>query len=616
MASGQDEVNELQRRLAELTQRVFRLEQLAGVKIVPVTEQPAIKEVVPAKTAEPRPTAPPPPPPYKIVPPEIAAKVAEPDLESRIGSEWLNRVGIVALLTGVAYFLKLAFDNGWIGASGRVSMGMLAGIALVAWSSRLHSKGYKYFSYSLTAAGIGIMYLSLWAAFQVYHLLPGGVAFVAMILVTVATAMLALKQDTQILAAVAIAGGLSTPLLLSTGENRPLELFSYIAILDLFSIVLVVLRPWRRVLLGSFIGTTIWYFAWYADFYSNDQRSIAVTFATIFFLIFAGLPVFKRLHFDEKSAGWAASKTFVFVALFTPFAYFVELFAIYESHDRTTLAWIAIGLAAFYIVISRQLAAEQPAERGQQGIGSLNQWLHLAIAITFLTIAIPLKMHGHWITMGWFVESAALLWVGNRAQNNFLKNAAIAALALGVVRLLFVDEFYATRLIFNSRFATYLLAIAVLSGIALQLRKERGPADSMLALATVCINVLALLALGAEISGYYSRQYQELQSSSGYYTPGDKWHDLRIARDFTYSALGMLYGAALMAVGFWRKLPMLRWQALVLMAATIAKVFIYDLSNLSGALRVVSFIALGVLLMGISFVYQKDWLKLSAKESE
>jgi uncharacterized membrane protein len=75
----------------------------------------------------------------------------------------------------------------------------------------------------------------------------------------------------------------------------------------------------------------------------------------------------------------------------------------------------------------------------------------------------------------------------------------------------------------------------------------------------------------------------------------------------------MVYGAGLMAVGFWRNSHILRWQALVLMAATIAKVFIYDLSNLSGALRVVSFIGLGVLLMGISFVYQKDWLKLSAK---
>src|SRR5437879_5513361 len=315
MASEQDEVNELQRRLAELTQRVYRLEQLTGVgaKTAPGTEQPPIKTVVPAGPTEAQPTT---PPPYKIVPPEVvAAKTAAPDLESRIGSEWLNRIGVVALLTGVAYFLKLAFDTGWIGASGRVSIGMLAGIALVVWSSRLHSKGYKYFSYSLTAAGIGIMYLSLWAGFQVYHLLPSGVAFVAMILVTASAATLAFKQDAQILAAVAIAGGLSTPLLLSTGENRPLELFSYIVVLDLFSIVLVVLRPWRRVLLGSFIGTAIWYLAWYADFYSAEQRNIAVTFATLFFLIFALLPVFKRLHFDEKSAGWAGSKTFVFVEI-------------------------------------------------------------------------------------------------------------------------------------------------------------------------------------------------------------------------------------------------------------------------------------------------------------
>jgi uncharacterized membrane protein len=76
----------------------------------------------------------------------------------------------------------------------------------------------------------------------------------------------------------------------------------------------------------------------------------------------------------------------------------------------------------------------------------------------------------------------------------------------------------------------------------------------------------------------------------------------------------MLYGFGLLAVGFWRRSATLRWQALILIFGTIAKVFLYDLSNLTGILRVLSFLALGVLLMAASFIYQRDWLKLSAKE--
>jgi len=94
------------------------------------------------------------------------------------------------------------------------------------------------------------------------------------------------------------------------------------------------------------------------------------------------------------------------------------------------------------------------------------------------------------------------------------------------------------------------------------------------------------------------------------------WLSLRsveIARDFTYSALWMAYGAMLMVVGFWRRSAFVRWQALFLIAATIVKVFVYDVSQLDRGYRIVSFIVLGVLLLAISFVYQRDWLQLGER---
>ena len=69
------------------------------------------------------------------------------NLEARIGSHWLNRIGITAVLIGAAYFLKFAFDNQWIGAKGRIAIGLISGIAVVLWSERFRSKGYRLFSY-------------------------------------------------------------------------------------------------------------------------------------------------------------------------------------------------------------------------------------------------------------------------------------------------------------------------------------------------------------------------------------------------------------------------------------------------------------------------------------
>jgi uncharacterized membrane protein len=85
---------------------------------------------------------------------------------------------------------------------------------------------------------------------------------------------------------------------------------------------------------------------------------------------------------------------------------------------------------------------------------------------------------------------------------------------------------------------------------------------------------------------------------------------LSIARDFTYSALWMAYGGMLIAIGFWRKSAFVRWQALVLIAVTTTKVFVYDTSQLDRIYRIMSFIVLGVLLLAISFAYQRRWLKL------
>jgi uncharacterized membrane protein len=182
-------------------------------------------------------------------------------LESRIGSQWFNRIGILAVLIGMAWFLKFAIDNHWIGPLGRVLIGLIVGAGLVAWSERFRSGGYVVFSYSLKAIGSGVLYLSLWAAFSLYHLVPAPVAFAAMVIVTAFNGFMAWVQDAELLALYAIVGGVSTPLLLSTGENHEATLFTYLLVIDIAVLLLVVLRPWSRLLFMAFAGSLLSYVA-------------------------------------------------------------------------------------------------------------------------------------------------------------------------------------------------------------------------------------------------------------------------------------------------------------------------------------------------------------------
>jgi len=616
MNSQESDLQSLRALVRDLSIRLERLERKVGVEEVAPE---------PVQSAEARPSPGPPPPPHvvpnalpalplppvampPVSPPHFAAEAPATDLESRIGSHWLNRIGISAVLIGVSYFLKFAFDNNWIGPTGRVSIGLLAGIAVIVWSESFRNRGYKIFSYSLKAVGVGVLYLSLWAAFQMYGLIPSSIAFLAMVIVTASTATLAIKQDAEILAAIALTGGFATPLLLSTGQNREIQLFSYVALLGSASVALVAVRPWRRLLVLSYAGTLVLYIAWYAEYYRRNEFGVTFFFATIFFAIFAVAPLVSKTPEGAVSLPYLPGIiTFVNTGV-----YFLQAYAMVEQVDKLAMAWFALALAAVHIGLSRIISRREPAN------AEALRLLHLALAVALITIAIPIRLDGHWITVGWLVEAGVLLWVADRISAGFLHYLAATALALGVVRLLAFDDFTVDTLLVNSRMATYLLAMAMLALLSWFSLKRESDFDRQLAgVAVLALNALALVGLSREIGDYYGRQIPAgpngVTSWSVALATGR--HRLLIAEYFSYSALWMAYGALLMAIGFWRKSAFFRWQALFLIAATIVKVFTYDVSQLDRGYRILSFMILGVLLLAVSFVYQKDWLKLSSPQA-
>jgi uncharacterized membrane protein len=622
MGNAPEDLDQLRAQVASLTARVYQLEQareLASGKspqaVVETTQQPGITNrpqtptsatEVPASSSTSAPTQQ--APQFNLLPRPDRSE--DGDLEKKIGQYWLNRIGIAAMLFGVSYFLKYAFENNWIGPAGRIAIGLIAGIALVLWSERFRARGYLSFSYSLKAVGIGALYLSLWGAFQVYHLIPAPAAFVAMAVVTGATIALALSQDAELLASFAMVGGFATPVLLSTGENHEMALFSYVALLDLAILAMAIVKPWRRLLWGSFAGTIVLYAGWYVSYYrdaypgyyDSHQRPLTVFFAALFAAIFAAVPLATRYERSTRFAG--PSITLTLLPLLNAAVFFIQLYVMYEQ-QTVTLTWFALALGAVYLCIGAAFKGRFPGEDT-----TFMNLLHVAIAIAFITIAIPLKLDAQWITIGWLIESAVLLWISVRTRTNFLRYLAVAALTLGIVRLLVYDHFQADTLFFNARFATYAVAIAVLGGIAVFGKRHASVTElPFLPVAVVALNLLTLIALTWEASDFFDRQMGPSRNYTAHF------HQVSLVRGFTYSAIWLIYGAVLMAIGFRTRSAFIRWQALILIAFTTAKVFLYDVSQLGGSYRIVSFIALGAVLLGISFIYQRDWLKLSPRSS-
>lgn len=673
-------------------------------------------------------------------------------LESRVGSQWFNRIGIVAMLIGVAWFLKFAFDNHWVGPAGRVLIGLVSGAALIAWSERFRSKGYLAFSYSLKAVGSGVLYLSLWAAFSMYHLISPGVTFAGMVLVTAFNAFIAWRQNAELLAVYAIVGAFSTPLLLSTGRNEEVFLFSYLLMMNAATMALLVLKGWNRLLVLSFIGTVAFYWGWYWQFYTPAAFTKTAFFLALFVLLFAAATILarqKRVHAEQDDAAR------VLVSLANAAFGFLGYYAMLSSNGsarNTALAWCSVGFGAFYLGV-RKLMERTPVAGTR--LASLAD-IQLSIAIVFLTLAVPLAVHGHWVTAGWMAEGTVLVWVATRMRTGLMRALAAGALMLGLISLAMDATIAQTRVLWNTRLLSFAVSIAAMAISAMLIRGEanrevsrEGEANSfgpwrLLALTgAVMTRALVIVAVLLEIHTYwwsspapasgmpdlrapgsmlssaiwlmvasgaivwlaarrkdtvpqveahrvegacwfaagllalfigmfYSQQQvvwnlrfaafavavgyvvwagRQARTESGRESqfrigasvlgtllvltavvfeistfwstrqlaaaPGSMMYDSQLAgrqmaERFSYSAWFLLAGAALLAAGFRRQSALLRWQGLVLLAVTIFKVFLIDTSTLSQGYRIISFLALGALLLGVSFAYQRDWLHLRA----
>jgi uncharacterized membrane protein len=180
----------------------------------------------------------------------------------------------------------------------------------------------------------------------------------------------------------------------------------------------------------------------------------------------------------------------------------------------------------------------------------------------------------------------------------------VAALALGVARLIAVDSSSSQdRLLLNPRFGLYLVAIGALALLACFTLREGGSENRQWATgAILALNVLALLAAHFEVIDWFT------PLPGAILTPAEL-HTLHAVRDFTYSAVWMVYGSGLMLIGFWKRSAFLRWQAIVLLALTAAKVFFYDIEALERGYRIAAFIVLGAILLAVSFFYQRSRIK-------
>src|SRR5207302_1788002 len=203
----------------------------------------------------------------------IAPPSRKIDWEQFMGAKLFAWIGGFALFLGVAFFVKYSFEHNLIPPELRVAIGFLAGIALVGGGLLLKRKENVITAQTLCATGILILYAVTFACrafydFPLFGLFP---TFALMALITTAAFLLAVRLDALVVAILGIAGGFLTPILLSTGQDNPLGLFGYIALLDIGLLAVARRKEWNSLPILGAVGTVLMQIAWVGNFFLQEK---------------------------------------------------------------------------------------------------------------------------------------------------------------------------------------------------------------------------------------------------------------------------------------------------------------------------------------------------------
>ncbi|MRX08068.1 DUF2339 domain-containing protein [Pseudoduganella sp. FT25W] len=318
------------------------------------------------------------------------------------GGNLVAKLGLLILFIGVSFLLKYTAARVTLPIEFRLAGIVLADIAALAWAWRIRLRR-PAISLPVQGAALAVLMLVTFGAFRLYHLIPGGMAFALLLVLTVFTCLLAVLQDAMWLAIFGIVGGFATPILASSGGGSHIGLFSYYALLNAGVLYLALYRSWRPLNLLGFaftfaIGTT-----WGVLRYTPENYLSVQLFLLLFFAFYVSIPLAYARQQSVKLKNYVDG-TLVFG---TPMAGFGLQFSLVKDM-QFGVAFSALTLGLFYIGLTTML-------RRRPKLALLSD-AFLALGVVFGTLAIPFALDGRWTSGAWALEGAGIVWIGLRQK--------------------------------------------------------------------------------------------------------------------------------------------------------------------------------------------------------
>jgi uncharacterized membrane protein len=553
----------------------------------------------PPSFAAPPPPPPPPPspaaparPPAQPAPPPFQPKLPRPalDLEDLLGGRILAWVGGAAVLLGVVFFLAMAVRNGWIDEPTRVVLAFLGSTALLVAGLYLYERrGQTEAAIAAVSASIAALYASLVAATQLYDLVSAVLGLGVAAVIGAGATAIAVRWSSPLVGYLGIVGALLAPVLVDAETAGVTLAFMAIALASAVGVLLW--QRWDWLAAAAFVVSAPQLLAWLGDNYRDDLAlSLGVLLAFWALYVFAGIGYEIRVPTPSLRA--SSALILLANALLTAGAGWYVLDR--TDHGGLATAWV-IGLAVIHIGFG--------AGGFRSRVSGEIAAVLIAVGTGLSAVGLSLALSGPALVAGWAVEAAVLAWVARRTGDARAHVGVAVFLALAAAHVVLFEAPPEALREGVDDLGRALVALAVIAAAALFAARQYDGARGDWRLLLQTLGAVALV---------YAGSVAIVDAATGA-EPVDEF-ELRQTPQVLLSAFWSVVGLASLVYGLVRDDRRFRIAGLGLLGAAIVKVFFHDLAELDEIYRVLSFIALGLLLLAAAFAYQR--IRLASREGE
>ncbi len=504
--------------------------------------------------------------------------------EYAVATNWLLRIGIVVVLSGIAFFLKYSIEKGLMGPLGRVALSLAAGVGLIVLGVRLLFKKYHLLGQGLTGAGFVTLYFAFYAASGMYHLMTQGAAFALMACVTMTAGLLAVIYQSPLIALLGVVGGYATPVMLGGSEASDLFFYGYVLLLGCGVLGISLVRRWPVLnVLGMLASYGLAFLSCEGGHRTSAQWLHGLIFLSAIHLLY--LLSVIMIHIRKRRMTGVVEWSSLFLNAGLYWAWALLLFKPVFGKEGTGL--VSLAVAAVYVALVYTCLKRELPDKVLVG-------LFIGLAAVFLAMSPMLMISGEWLTMAWCLQALVMLWLSDKTGSGFLGKAAAALFAVACVRGMTWD----LSQLYDTQRPWLLTGVAFWKAAGLRaLTYGVLPATLLAAWRLAWSEGRLTKVFGLALAQVWLYLTLESDVIARVYAP--HFREGAVTLVWTLFAFALLF-SGIRVRGRW-----LRWCGLSLFALAVGKLLFADLDGLDTLYRIVAFISVGVLLVLGSFVYLK-----------